>query len=162
MVATCYAVSVKTSLCYIGYSGKSSLFFQKDAEKRNELMLQRVGTQQLANYGHEKCCAEFSAAYVALTYGEPLESLVFFTMNKDGEPFKPCDQCLDWMTGRVRGWMAAQGSYEYNSQRWTLARADNAEWPKSDLEALQAAARFVENENAAFYKQQFKLVANFS
>src|SRR5688572_10750107 len=69
-----YAVSVRTSHVYVGY---------------NDHNLQMEGE------GH---CAENRAYWVAKSYRERLEDLVFFALNKEPEFFNACSTCQGWLS----------------------------------------------------------------
>lgn len=87
----CYAVSVKTSVCYVGYNF-------------SELKRDVRATE----------CAETRAAYVAKSYGEQVSDLVFFAMNVNGEMFNACPTCQKWLLPDARGFLKNQ------SQTWCI------------------------------------------
>jgi cytidine deaminase len=103
----CYAVSVTTGSCYVGYNMKE--FYNKT--------LDGTGT-----------CAENRAVYVALSYGEALESLVLFALNKEGEYFNACQQCQEWV------WQA-RGFLRYHKSEWRIstARCIDGNWKDKPL-----------------------------
>lgn len=99
----CYAVSVITGHCYVGYN--------MDKLKKTE-----VGSCK---------CAENRAVHVATTYGEALESLVLFTMNNNSEYFHPCKGCQGWIW-KARGYLRNYNGY------WQIAtRQEYSQWQES-------------------------------
>lgn len=83
-----YAVSTATGTCYVGYN-------------MDELRMTPDGS------GH---CAENRAAYVASTYNEKLEDLVFFALNDRSEFYNACHECQTWIW-KARGFMKNQNGY---------------------------------------------------
>jgi cytidine deaminase len=102
----CYAVSVTSGNCYVGYN-------------LEELKKTPDGTGE---------CAENRAVYVALTYGEALESLVLFAVNTSGEYFNACQSCQSWV------WQA-RGFLRYHKGEWQIstARFNGNKWEDKPL-----------------------------
>jgi uncharacterized protein with PIN domain len=87
----CYAVSLKTGLCYVGYN-------------MDELAKTKDGSGK---------CAENRAAYLAGLYGEKLGDLVFFALNDNSELFNACSDC------QKRGWQG-RGFMKNQNQVWMI------------------------------------------
>ncbi len=91
----CYAVSVATGRCYVGYNMSS---LTKTPE----------GTST---------CAENRAAYVAHSHGEARGVLVFFARNRTNEYFNACSECQKWLSSST----PARGFLKNHRQEWLIS-----------------------------------------
>lgn len=127
----CYAVSVKTSNCYVGYN-------MPGLNKTNS---------------GSKTCAENRAEYVANTYGESKADLVFFAMNINGEFFNPCEGCQTWI-------LQSRGYLKNQSRQWTIsttsfinARYVDKPFVEKELKNLIVATNEVSDESKQYYQK---------
>jgi cytidine deaminase len=128
-----YAVSVKSGHCYVGYN-------------MDELTKSTRGNGK---------CAENRAAYVAASYGEKLEELVFFALNDNSELYNACPDCQTWVCN-ARGFMKNQ------NQLWMISTVRPPNWTdypltKAERETLYNAGEKVISETS----QQYFSTVNF-
>ena len=129
----CYAVSVTSGKCYVGYN------------------MQDLNMAQAPfHIGSAGTCAENRALHVANTYGESIGNLVFFALNANSEFFKACSTCAGWL------WQA-RGYLTHDNSVWTISTSTNPDLTDTERTILYGAGESVISaaSQAYFSNQQF-------
>ena len=99
-----------------------------------------------------RTCAENRAAYVARTYGEDLQRLVFFALNNNSGFFNACSGCQDWLCN-------ARGFLKNQNGSWIISTVKPPGWqpnPLSEAEAetlYNAGEEVISDESEAYFRR---------
>jgi hypothetical protein len=99
---------------YVGYSGGAGGMSERGGTFRiDKQALRRISRLEDAGINPKnkslmnrpRChCAEAAALSIAVSYGETLESLMFFAFDTEGKLMRPCSNCLSWLSGAAGYW----------------------------------------------------------
>jgi hypothetical protein len=122
-----YACSTSSKNDYVGYSGPAGGMNGKNYGKSytqeqlngRRLRLQQAGvnpTADPAQLGRPTCnCGEAAALSIALSYGEDVGKLMFFSFHSNGSLIAPCENCMTWVKEKSAGYWA-KGTIQSNCE----------------------------------------------